>query len=465
MGVVGTVSKPVSSRDAKQLRRDLKYSCGDGIAFGGMVGFGETYIAAFVLAVGLGELTAGLVSSVPLLAGGLMQTVSPLAVRLLRSHKRWVVACATAQALSFVPFFVAAWQGRMSSLAALVVVAVYWGAGLATGPAWNTWIGTIVPRGVRPRFFADRTRASQVAVFTGVLVGGLILQIGSSRQETTLAFALLFVLACVCRIVSVALLALQSEPIPVPANMRGPRWADVFSHLRTSNGGRLLLYLVAVQAAVQMAGPYFTPFMLEKLKLSYAQLVALLAFAFLSKVIALPIWGRFAKQVGPHRLLWIGGLGIVPLGAGWLVTQHFAWLVVLQVYGGAVWAAYELAFFLLFFESIPEEERTSVLTVYNLLNTAGWVAGSLVGGSLLYLAGASYGAYLMVFCISSLGRCLALVLLARLRPQQVEVEAAAVGVRPMAVRPNSGALDAPVLPSMPDQMHEPLESELNRAAS
>ena len=35
-----------------------------------------------------------------------------------------------------------------------------------------------------------------------------------------------------------------------------------------------------------------------------------------------------------------------------------------------------LAFFLLFFESIPEDERTSVLTLYNLINTAAWVGGA-----------------------------------------------------------------------------------------
>jgi hypothetical protein len=53
-----------------------------------MVGFGETYPPAFVLAVGLGEIMAGLIASVPLLAGGLMQLASPAGVRILGSHKR-----------------------------------------------------------------------------------------------------------------------------------------------------------------------------------------------------------------------------------------------------------------------------------------------------------------------------------------------------------------------------------------
>ena len=37
---------------------------------------------------------------------------------------------------------------------------------------------------------------------------------------------------------------------------------------------------------------------------------------------------------------------------------------------GAAWGAYELALVLLFFETIPEAERTSLLTLYNVANSA-----------------------------------------------------------------------------------------------
>ena len=124
--------------------------------------------------------------------------------------------------------------------------------------------------------------------------------------------------------------------MPLPANMRQIPWKKVRHHLHASSGGRLLVYLVVVQAAVQMAGPFFTPFMLKKLEFTYGELVALFSVAFLSKVISLPIWGRVAKRIGARQLLWIGGIGIVPLSAGWLVSQHFAWLIVLQIIGRSV---------------------------------------------------------------------------------------------------------------------------------
>ena len=134
------------------------------------------------------------------------------------------------------------------------------------------------------------------------------------------------------------------------------------------------------------------------------------------------------------------------------MSQHLAWLFVLQVVGGIAWAAYELAFFLLFFESIPERERTSMLTFYNLINTAAWVSGTLVGAGVLLAFGATYSSYLLVFGLSSLGRFLALGVLRGVA--DVDVAAHSMGVRTVSVRPNSASLDAPVLPSLPDQVRD-----------
>jgi MFS family permease len=232
--------------------------------------------------------------------------------------------------------------------------------------------------------------------------------------------------------------------------MRQIPWKRVFHHLHASSGGRLLVYLAVVQAATQLAGPFFTPFMLKKLEFTYGQLVALFSIAFVCKVVSLPVWGNVAKKIGARYLLWIGGIGIVPLSAGWVVLQHFAWLTVLQIIGGVAWAAYELAFFLLFFESIAEEERTSVLTIYNLLNTTAWVGGSLIGGTLLLSFDTSFQGYLLVFALSSVGRLAALALLARV-PRLV-VDSDEIGVRTVAVRPGTASLNTPVLPSLPDQL-------------
>lgn len=68
-----------------------------------MVGCGETYLPAFALALGLGPLAAGLIASLPVLIGAVVQLITPFGVGWLGSNRRWVIGCTTLQAISFLP--------------------------------------------------------------------------------------------------------------------------------------------------------------------------------------------------------------------------------------------------------------------------------------------------------------------------------------------------------------------------
>lgn len=417
-----------------------------------MVGMGEAYLPAFALALGIGEIVSGLVASIPMLGGAMLQLASPAAVRWLGSHKRWVVVCATCQALSFVPLVIAALVGHLSAVWVFLIASMYWGAGLATGPAWNTWMEGLIPRAIRPRFFAYRTRLTQAGMVTGLLIGGLTLQVGKAYGQRLWAFALLFTIACLARCCSAYFLSRQSEPTPSAERLQGIDTASVLKRFRHGGGSGILFYLLAVQMAVWLSGPYFTPYMLKKLHLSYGSYAILTAAAVSAKVISLPFFGRYAQRAGTRRLLWIGGLGIVPLSAGWLVSDNFAYLMTLQIVGGVAWAAYELAMFLLFFETIDARERTGVLTIYNVGNALATVAGSLLGWGLLRALGETQSAYHALFVISSLSRIGALVLLARVTGLMDHFRRSIpVVMRLVSINPTMGSIDRPILPSIPEE--------------
>lgn len=418
-----------------------------------MVGLGESYLPAFALALGMGEVVSGLVASVPMMAGALLQLASPFAVRKLGSHRRWVICCATCQALSFVPLVIAALMGRLPGFWVFAIATLYWGAGLATGPAWNTWMEGLIPRTIRPRFFAYRTRMTQIGLVTGLLAGGMALQFGKSHGQPLAAFALLFSIACASRCLSALFLARQSEPPPCPARLQGIDTAQVLRRFRSGGGSGILFYLLAVQAAVWLSGPFFTPYMLKKLHLSYSSFAILTAAAVTAKVISLPFFGRFAQRSGTKKLLWIGGLGIVPLSGLWLVSDNFYYLMALQIVGGVAWAAYELAMFLLFFETIDARERTGVLTIYNLGNALATVGGSLIGWAFLVSMGETQQAFLTLFLLSSFCRVGALVLLARVTGvlDVVVRHAVPVVMRIVSVNPAMGSIDRPILSSIPEE--------------
>lgn len=443
----------VAGKRALTTRANLRASMADGAAFGVMVGVGESYLAAFALAIGLGEISAGLVSSIPLLAGGILQLISLRAVHWIGSEKRWIVCCAALQGLSFFPLVYAAIYGSLALIPLLAIASLYWAGGLASGPAWNTWMESIVPSRIRPRYFSLRTRTSQLCTLTGLVAGGATLQWADTHGQVLIGFACIFAAAGLFRMWSVSWLIRHRQPETsgtgrTPGHQRNAATTAAYGSTRPKrtpgiSGIRLLTYLVAVQGMVQISGPFFSPYMLKQLHFSYSQFVTLLALGFLSKIIALSWWSKLTHHGGAQRLLWIGGVGIVPLSALWIISDNIYQLAMVQTFSGIMWAAYELGFFLMFFETLPIEKRTRMLTYYNLANMMALCGGAFVGAAMLRFLGGGQSAYWVLFGMSSCGRLLALGLL--FGTQLRSISAINVCLRVLGVRLSASMVDSPIL--------------------
>ena len=415
-----------SALGRKAARRNLRVSIADGAAYSLMVGCGESYVPAFALALGLGPVASGLTASVPVIAGALLQLFAPWALARAGTNRGWVVACTTVQALSFVPLVWWALRGHAGLVELLVAASVYWGAGMAGVPAWTAWIATLVPARVRTAYFASRNRLGQFSVFIGFVAGGLALQFGERRGATLQAFAAIFVAAAICRLVSTALLVACGEPEPpgrvvsagdADAGVGGlvRRASTALRGMAARPSGRLVAFLCCFMFGAHFAGPYFTPYMLKELGFSYHAYLLVFGTSFLTKAVVLPGLGRLASRIGSFGLLGLATLAITPLSLLWLPSADVRWLVVVQVVAGACWAAYELAVSILLLDAIGAEERTGVVTVYNLALAVATVAGAGCGGIILRWLGEDRAAYATVFAVSCLLRAAALPLLRRVR--------------------------------------------------
>ena len=424
----------------------MRASLGDGSAYSVMVGIGETYLAVFVLAMGMGDIVSGLISTVPLVAGSLLQLVAPLAIGWLGSNRRWVVLCAVVQSLAFVPLVIGAVLGAMPIWLVFAVASVYWAASLGCGPAWNTWMGTIVPPRLRANFFARRSRASQVGMLVGFLAGGVLLQVATPAGYELWAFAILFLIAGACRLASASFLFVTSEPEPPNGDHRR---VSFMSMLRGHPNTGLLVYLLLIQVSVQIAGPFFTPYMRHHLEMPYWQYTTVFGIHLASRIITMPFLGRLAQRVGPERMLWMMSLGVIPMSVLWIVSDQFIYLLALQAVCGLFWGGYELASLLLFFETIPARERTSLLTNFNVANAVAICLGSLCGGWLLSHLGDHQQSYYILFGLSSLARAIVvsgLVWLPWL--PRIRLRVRPMAVRSIGMRATDTSLDEPILPSI-----------------
>jgi MFS family permease len=395
------------------VRSDLRKSFVDGAAYMVMVALGENLFPLFALAIGLSQLDAGLVVAIPLLLGALSQTVTPAVVRRLGSFRRYVVLASLVQALTFLPLVAGAFLGGLPRVALYACAGLYHAANFAAGPAWVTWMGWLVPGPLRARYFARRSRGVYTALVAGMLLAGLVLHRGDAWGRALPAFGILFALAAAARIVCVVVLARQSEPSPIPFLPPRVSLLPLARRLLAGTEGRLILYLVAVQGATYVALPFLPPFFRERLGFDYAQILVLQAVPFAARVAVFPLLGDIARSRGALRVLWLGGIGLVPIPLLWSLLSSFPLLMAVQAVGGALWAGFELGGFLLYFEALGERERTSLLTAYNLLTGIAIVAGGLLGALVLAAGGQSEGTYRLLFALSTPLRALPLLLLAR----------------------------------------------------
>jgi MFS family permease len=381
--------------------------------FSVMVGAGETYFPAFALALGVDKVTAGLVATVPMLLGAALQLVSPWAVRRLGSNGRWVAWTAVAQAASFVPLIVAAALGAIPTLLLFAVVSMYWAAGFASGPAWTTWIETLVPARIRERYFARRTVWCYVALLLALALAGKALALGDGSSRPLAAFAAIFVVAGAARVVSWRCLVAQREPVPVPQGERHMSMTALLRRPEHRAARRLIVFLLATWGATQISQPFVTSYLRAELHVSYDLLAVLLAVPVAARVAALPWLGRVGERFGARRLMWIGAFALVPAGAAWAASTSPYWIAAAQAATGFALAAVELATLLLWFEMVPAEHRTSVLTTYQFWYATAWVVGSALGSVLLLSFGEGRAAFVALFLVSAAARLAAAGLFAR----------------------------------------------------
>ncbi len=417
----------------------------DGAAWSVMVGVGETYLPAFVLALSANQTASGLVATVPLMAGAVLQMLAPYAVQRLGSYRRWTVLCAIVQATAFLPLVVAAALGAMPVTMVFAIASIYWAAGMATGPAWNAWVETLIPKDVRALYLARRTRMSQIGLLVGFVAGGLLLQVAQFDDPLT-GFALLFLVAAAARTVSAYYLGSQREPEKPAADFSALGWRALRTTLRSEIDVRVLLFLLSMQMAVWIAGPYFAAYMFVHLKLSYMGFMLLTCMAVVAKIVCLPLFGKAIERWGANRVLWASSLIVALAPTLWTFGSDFVYLSMVQALTGTAWGAYELAMLLVFFDAIPRKARIHVLTVFNVASATAIVTGSLLGAAMLSILGTGPATYMTLFLVSSAVRIVSLLLVVRL--PRLRLRSTVLAVRPVALAPSVGPIDRPILSSL-----------------
>lgn len=363
-----------------------------------MVGVGETYLPAYVLSIGMTEVFAGILASLPLVSGAFLQMFTPKGLQKVGSHKSWVVGSAAIQALTFLPLVYFSTYHPPGFWTLFGILTLYWAANLAAGPVWNYWMGELVPGKMATAYFARRTRISQIGLLIGVVGGGVCLHNKVELGPFSSVFGFIFFVGFLCRLFSsMTLSALHfQKDWTQRKKLLGVR-ESIQLFLSTGVKRKFFLYFIPLQIAIYISSPFVAPYLLAQLKLDYGSYMGAVAAVLIGKIVMLTFLQFKQNDINPFRLFAVGLFAICPAPLIWSMSESYGYIISLQLMAGMAWACFEVGLSLIFFHDLKQEEKVPILTVYNLLNAFGIILGALIGGKLLSLMGTTKSSYWHLF--------------------------------------------------------------------
>lgn len=413
-----------------------------------MVGAGEAYFAAYALKLGFSELQAGLITTVPIVIAGLIQVLSHYGINTVKSFKKWTLYCVFLQSMTFLLLAFGESLIHSNYLILFLIVTFYWSIGLSITPGWNSWISSLMEGENVRRFFSTRNTILAIGTLSGLILSGLTLQFSSDSIFGVDKFKFLFMVCFTFRITSFLTLTKVKDVLFVPVkNMR--------SNFRKMNNFdndyfiiRFIVFSGLIKLGVYFSASFFSPYMLKQLNLSYLEYMLILASAYSGRAILGKLIKPYLENYNINRIYFWASMGIGLIPILWILSKSFYYILVLEIFTGVLWGAFEIAFFVTCFEEIKVEKQATYMSLYNLLHTVFIGIGCLSGAFLFYYLGSEINSYYIIFFISGLLRLLSLLIFPKKDISVVFTEDIIPANRLYAVRPNMGMVGKVMWPVM-----------------
>ncbi len=372
----------INSETLARVKKALRYSSAEAMAYGAFVGFGDHYITAFAVALQANSLQIGILCSVPGFLASVAQIWDVELTRLLKSRKAVVLTFALLQGLMVLPMLLLATGLRGNPAWWLIFFATLYSIfGALISPAWGSLMADVVPDHLRGRYFAIRGKLSTIVTIFTFLSGGIFLNL--LVQRALWGFALLFGVAFLSRLISWGFLTRLYE---LPLRNRGQQdRASIpafVSSLTRTNLGRYMLFLFAMNFAVNIASPYFAVYELRDLQFSYLTYAVLETVSSVVTILAIGHWGRGADRAGNFKVVLITGALIPLVPLLWMLSVNRVYLGFAQAFSGFAWAGFNLCSVNFLYDATTSENRTRYLAYFNAGNGIFAGIGALLGGYL-----------------------------------------------------------------------------------
>jgi MFS family permease len=298
--------------------------------------------------------------------------------------------------------------------------------------AWSSAISELVPERLSGRYFARRNLIFGCWTLAAVMIAG---QIAEWRHESLKVFGWIFFAAGVLRLMGLFFLTRMKFPASVrERRSRAIAPGDLLEVLRNRNYLWLCIFVGAWGFLLNASTPFYTVFLVEKLRFGVGDVVILTTLASFGGLVTLKGWGLLCERFGNRPVLQVAALiwAVIALVTWGLARPGWVWQLYIGYFlVGAMTAGFQLAQFNLMVRLAPGEQRTAYVAVFLALTSLMTAVGPVLGGVLLNYAPAQVGSlfgtpilsFHLLFLLTGFGCALATNLMQRVQePAEKPVE-------------------------------------------
>ncbi len=346
----------------------------EGAFYALMVGTAETFALFYAVKSQLTTSQIAMLSTLPILLGALAQWIVPNRIP-NTSLKNAMLGFMGVQILGLCGLLYSFHTTHIYECL-LLALSAYWIGGLVCGPLWLDWISAWLGPAAFCRYLSRRNGFVSLLTLVGYLGAALVIY----RSQSLEIFQVAFSIGIVARCCSWVTMFFQPSAAISRHSAQSPTVVPNHSESRVIFW--VMTFTVIFKFAVNIASPFFLPYMVNELKFSLLTYVLLTAVPFVGRSLFLASWGEAARSIRPLIGLPITMVGIAVGPVLWTFTQRVEFLTLFEFASGLLWGGFDLC---------------AVLIVQNFWagNARKFLGMHLALMSLASLLGASLGAELL----------------------------------------------------------------------
>jgi len=402
----------VKKNSVKELKHQARRtSIKEGIFASAKGAFGDSYLSPFAIAINASNSAVAFLSSISGLLGPLAQLFSS---RLMEKHsrKKIILKAVFLESLMWLPLIAIAilfYKGILVSLLPLFLLssfAIYIIIANIGGPAWFSWMGDIVDKKFRGRWFSKRNLLTGFVSIVLALAASFFLNFFKSKNWTMLGFAVLFFLAFIFRLMSWNSFRRKYEPkIKLKEGYYFSFW-NFLAQAPKTNFGKFTIFHGFFSFACAIASPLFAVYLLRNLQLPYTTYMIIALSSSVFSLAVMEILGKFADKYGNYLIMGITSILIPAIPILWVISPSPIYLILVPgLISGISWAGFNLATGNFIYDNVTTAKRGLAVSYYNMTNGIGIFLGAGLGALLIKFLTVSFiEPILLIFLIGGIAR-------------------------------------------------------------